>query len=85
MNFKFREPTKLGIFTTRQWVEEQQPIVTVLHEKNGDCQFLTAKPLADDDYKLVGLKHLIDRDPSLNEIFDLQYGQAADRKFIGDE
>jgi len=85
MNFKFREPTNLGIFTTRQWIESQQPILTVLHEKNGDWQFLTAGPLADDDYKLVGLKHLIDQDPTLNEIFDLQYGQAADRKFIGDE
>jgi len=83
--FKFREPRNLGIYTTRQWLELEQPIVTVLHERNGDWQFLTAEPLAEEDYILVGLEHILQRDPTLNEVFDLQYGQAADRKFIGDE
>ena len=85
MHYKFRESENVGVFTTRQWLENNQPILTVIHKQHGDWQFLTAEPFTAADCKLVGLKHLIDRDPTLNELFDLQYGEMAERNFIGDE
>ena len=36
-----------------------------------------------EDIKLVALEQMILKDKTLNEIFDLDYGQAADREFIG--
>ncbi|MDR0265416.1 MAG: hypothetical protein LBJ04_19525 [Sphingobacterium sp.] len=30
-------------FTTRQWIEESKPILRVVHDNDGDWQFLTSK------------------------------------------
>lgn len=39
--FKFREGTDLGVFTTRPWLELDRPILRVVHDHDGDRQFLT--------------------------------------------
>lgn len=82
-DFKFREAKNLGIFTTRQWLEYDQPILRVVHDTDGDWQFLTGDQQPD-DIRLVALEQMILKDPSLNDIFDLGYGQVAERNFIGD-
>ena len=83
-DFKFREEKNLGIFTTRQWLELNCPILRVVHNKEGDWQFLTGDQMPE-DIKLVTLEQMILRDKTLNEVFDLDYGEAADREFIGAE
>lgn len=80
--FKFREATNLGIFTTQQWLEEQKPILHVVHDEDGDWQFLTGDQVAE-DIKIVALKELISRDLTLNQVFDLEYGEEAKRDFVG--
>lgn len=80
--FKFREVKNLATFTTRQWIEQQKPILRVVHDNDGDWQFLTGDQLPE-DIKIVALKELILRDNTLNEIFDLDYGEEAERGFIG--
>lgn len=82
--FKFREADNLGIFTTRQWLEEQKPIVHVAHDEDGDWQFLTGDQMPE-DIKIVALKELVLRDFTLNQIFDLEYGEEAKRDFVGGE
>ena len=81
--FKFREEKNLGIFTTTQWLEDNQPILRVVHEEDGDWQFLT-KEIDFENGKLVALEQMILRDKTLNELFDLEYGEEAERDFIGD-
>jgi hypothetical protein len=80
--FKFNEPKNLTTFTTRQWLEEQKPILRVVHDNDGDWQFLTGDQM-EEDIKIVALSELIKRDKTLNEVFDLDYGEEADRDFIG--
>lgn len=80
--FKFREEKNLGIFTTKQWLENNEPILRVVHEEEGDWQFLT-KEIDFENGKLVALEQMILRDKTLNEIFDLEYGEEAERDFIG--
>lgn len=80
--FKFREEKNLGIFTTREWLENDEPIVRVVHEEDGDWQFLT-KNIDFENGKLVSLERMILRDKTLNEVFDLEYGEEAERKEIG--
>jgi Domain of unknown function (DUF4262) len=82
MEFKFREPTNLATFTTRQWLEEDKPILSVVHDEDGDWQFLTNDQLPE-DAKIVALEQLIIRDKTLNQVFDLEYGEKAEREFIG--
>lgn len=84
LDFKFREAKNLGIFTTRQWLEQNKPILHVIHDKDGDWQFLTCDELPG-DIKLVALEEMTVRDKTLNEVFDLDYGEEAQREFIGAE
>jgi hypothetical protein len=81
-DFKFREAKRLATFTTRQWIEQQKPILRVVHDNDGDWQFLTGDQMPD-DIKIVALEELILRDKTLNEVFDLGYGEGAEREFIG--
>jgi hypothetical protein len=81
-DFKFNEPKNLTTFTTRQWLDEKKPILRIVHDIDGDWQFLTGDQLAE-DIKIVALEELIKRDNTLNEVFDLEYGEEAERDFIG--
>jgi hypothetical protein len=81
-DFKFREPKNLTTFTTRQWLELSKPILSVVHDNDGDWQFLTGDQMPD-DIKIVALEQLVLRDKTLNDVFDLDYGEAADRDSIG--
>lgn len=81
-DFKYREPKNLGVFTTRQWLELDNPILRVIHDTEGDWQFLTGDQMPD-DIKLVALEQMVIKDITLNEVFDLEYGEEAEREFIG--
>ena len=81
-DFKFREPRNLATFTTRQWLELNKPILQVIHEQSGDWQFLTGDQMQE-DIKIVALEQMVKRDKTLNEIFDLDYGEQAVRDSIG--
>lgn len=81
-DFKFYEPKNLTTFTTRQWLDEKKPILQVIHDFDGDWQFLTGDQLPE-DIKIVALEQLIKWDKTLNEVFDLEYGEEAERECIG--
>lgn len=81
-DFKFREAKNLGIFTTRQWLELSKPIVKVVHDIEGDWQFLTGDQFPE-DARLVALEQMTLKDSTLNEVFDLDYGEEAIRECIG--
>jgi Domain of unknown function (DUF4262) len=83
-DFKFREAKNLGIFTTRQWLELDQPILRVVHGIDGDWQFLTGDQLLE-DARIVSLDELVQKDSTLNEVFNLDYREAADRSHFGGE
>jgi hypothetical protein len=83
-DFKFRESENLAVFTTRQWIEMNKPILNVVHENDGDWQFLTGDQMPE-DIKIVALKEMVIRDQTLNEVFNLEYGERASREFIGGE
>jgi hypothetical protein len=81
-DFKFFEARNLGIFTTRQWLDLQRPILRVVHDTDGDWQFLTEDQMPD-DIRLVCLEDMVIRDRTLNEVFNLGYGEAATREYVG--
>jgi len=79
-DFKFREDKLRPVFTTSAWLESQEPIVDVIHDKEGYWFFL---PLGEPDWKMVPLEELVKADPTLNDVFNLDYGESANREFIG--
>lgn len=82
--FKFREARNLGVFTTRQWLEENKPILQVVHDEEGDWLFLTGEQ-EQEDMRVVAIEQLVLRDPTLNDVFNLDYGAAAERDGMGEE
>lgn len=78
LDFKFREERDLAVFTTRQ-VLEGLPILRVIHEADGDWQFLCDTTYEVEDLKIVALSEIAKRDPSLNELYQLDYGWQAYR------
>jgi hypothetical protein len=38
-----------------------------------------------ENIKIVALEQIISKDKTLNEVFDLEYGEQAERNFIGDK
>ncbi|HYF33377.1 MAG TPA: DUF4262 domain-containing protein [Chitinophagaceae bacterium] len=84
-DFKFREAKNLATFTTKQWIELNKPIIHVIHDSDGDWQFLTDDEYSIESIKIVALEQIILKDKTLNEVFDLEYGEQAERKFIGDK
>ena len=81
-DFKFREEKNLGVFTTEQWLLLGQPILHVVHDMDGDWQFLTGDQMPE-DAKLVALEQMIMKDKTLNDVFNLDYGEQAERTYIG--
>jgi hypothetical protein len=83
-DFKFSEAKNLAVFTTKQWLDSGKPILRVIHNNDGDWQFLTGDQMPE-NAKLVSLEQMTIKDKTLNEIFDLEYGEEAVREFIGEK
>lgn len=82
--FKFIEQKDLGIFTTRQWLDLNKPILRVVHDIDGDWQFLTGDQMQE-DIRLVSLEEIVKSDKTLNGVFDLDYGFSMERNHVGGE
>ncbi|MDO7876316.1 DUF4262 domain-containing protein [Hymenobacter sp. ASUV-10] len=78
-DFKFREERDLGVYTTRQ-ILEGAPILRVAHDYDGDWQFLCNTTTDSADLKIVALSEVVRRDPSVNKLFQLNYGWSAWRE-----
>ena len=78
--FKFREDKNLGVITDRYFLEDGEKILYVEHDSEGDWTFLTGEELNTFDARLVFLEEVIERDSSLNDLFNLDYGEYATRQ-----
>ena len=83
-HFKFIEKTNRGVYTTRQVMQDNYPIFTVHHEQDRDWQFLCGTTYEYEDLVVVCLEHIVEKDPSVNELYDLPYGWMAFREKPGD-
>lgn len=76
LDFKFREERNTAVYTTRQ-VLEGLPILRVIHNADGDWQFLCDTSYDAADLKVVAFEEIAKRDPTVNELFQLNYGWQA--------
>ena len=76
------EPRNLGVFVCSHVLKRERPILLVSHD-DGDWQCLCGGSDHGDDAHLVGVGHLIDDDPSLNECADLPGNWCAERDSPG--
>jgi hypothetical protein len=76
--FKFYEPRDRCVYTTNS-VLDGSPILRVYHNTNGDWQFHHEDYPDPELGKVVPIEKLVLEDPSLNEVFYLDYGEYAER------
>jgi len=75
----------LAVFICSHVFENTKPTLLVCHE-GGDWQFLCGGAHdVDDKPKVVGIGHLLERDPTLHEISNLPIDFEAERKEVGGE
>ena len=75
-DFKFYEEKTLGVFTTKQ-AFNGDTILYVYHNEDGNWQFHTTLEPNLDDSMVVALEQITKLDPTINEIYYLQFGWRA--------
>lgn len=78
MAFKFNEDPSTEVAIS---AAHQAPILKVLHLSNGDWHFVS-DALSPEATSSLG--ELVAQDPSINQLFDLDYGQMAERMHLDD-
>jgi hypothetical protein len=77
--FPFPADPHQGVFTTRKIMDDEKPILLVLHEEDGDWPFLPGTSVESADLVLVHFHHIVDDHPDIHVLGDLRRGWAAER------
>jgi hypothetical protein len=83
LDFKFFAARDTAAFAARQIFREDKPILLVERDEEGDWQFLTGEPVAQEDTMIVALEQVVKRDPTVNQLFDMNIGEMATREHVG--
>jgi hypothetical protein len=82
----FSEDPHQHVFISRCVVEDNAPIVRVVHDQEGDWQFLGPIDDPDEDgCKLSCFHCVVEKDPSIRALSRLSRGYHASRKSVGDD
>jgi hypothetical protein len=81
MNF---HPSNLGVIVCSHILEASRPILLVAHDADG-WNFACGRRDHEgaDDFHVVGVGHLTERDPSISECADLGVGFVSERQAPG--
>ena len=80
----FPDPENAATITVRQIVDGSKPVLLACRDaEDGSWMFLTGDPFEMADSKMVSLKSMVDRDPTLVELADLPVGWEASRTAKG--
>jgi hypothetical protein len=86
MEFRFTEKRNVAVFTLRQIIHSNKPILFVSHEiEDGAWQFLTGEVVSESDLMIVELEEILEHDQTLNALFDLPEGWEATRNSINEK
>lgn len=81
--FPFDENENLAVFTCVHIMQQGHPILRVVHDEDGDWQFLCGGAHSESDAMLVSLKRVYEKDPSIGELASLPQGKVAVRNNPG--
>ncbi len=84
LDFKFFRPRNEAVFADERIFQEDLPILCVVHDDEGEYQFLTSGDGLRRDPMLVSLERIVKLDPTINQLFDLPRGHYAMRESVDD-
>jgi hypothetical protein len=76
-DWPFEDPADLAVITTRRIVQGERSILLVVHDVDGDWQFLDGEAADMPSAMVVGLGNMVRRDESLRGLADLPSGWRA--------
>jgi hypothetical protein len=79
-DWPFQGPRNLAVFTIRQVIERERPILRVSHDVDGDWQFLDWPTPLESDARLLSLAEIVELDDSILDVADLPLGWKAVRR-----
>jgi hypothetical protein len=76
----FQDAVNTAAFTTHRVVNENCPILAVLHEHNGDWQFFSETTTSKKGLLIICLGCVFEKDRTIGEVADLPFGWKAWRE-----
>jgi hypothetical protein len=77
-NWPFDDPPNVAVFALAQIIEHGYPVLYVSHDcDDGAWQFLHGGDFQMEDARLVSLRGMVERDPTLLQLADLPLGWYA--------
>jgi hypothetical protein len=73
------ENPNLGVFTTHKILKNEDPILVIIHDADGDWQFLAGGTLDMDGAAMAAMKQMIEIDKSVESELDMPIGWVAVR------
>jgi len=84
--FKFKDSEDKEVFICKHILQENKPILYVVHDNDGDWQFLCGqKGHKEDNATIVPLGLVVEIDDSMNELSEMPIGIGAARKEVGEK
>lgn len=78
----FADAENTAAFTLNQIADGEKPILYVVHDEDGDWQFLDGGAASEEDAAVVSLKNIAELDPSIKQLADLPVGWKAERTSV---
>lgn len=79
----FKDPEKLAVITLSRILNDSKPILYVVHDEDGDWQFLDGDDVSEEDAETVALRRVFERDRTVGELADLPTNWTAERAAVG--
>jgi hypothetical protein len=84
-SWPFDQPRNCAVFTTREVMEREEPILLVSHDVEDHAwQFIGPTDGTLENARIIALQEAVELDPSLLELSDLPVGWQAVRQSRGD-
>ena len=84
-DWPFLEAENLSVFTTTRVLDGSHPIRLVVHDEDGDWQFLCGTVADREHVRVASLGYMFERDRSVGELHDLPTGWRAWRDSTDEE
>ena len=75
----FNESFDTAVFTCVHVINEESPILRVVHDKDGDWQFLCGCEHSVEDARVISLGEALGLDRSVSELAKMKKGKIAER------
>jgi hypothetical protein len=78
----FDRPRNYSVFTTRQVLQRQEPILRVTHDTDDHSWQFLGRDAGAEDGKIISLEEAVELDPSVLQVADLPVGWHAWRSSV---